>query len=90
MKKTDLRIGSVSLLCHNFYIVIYTQIQLYLTFILYTCGGVRGRVVNTSNSESGGKRFKPCLLLYSTLSLHLGVKMDTGDILLRPGNPAMD
>ena len=28
--------------------------------------------------------------LYSTLSLHLGVKMDTGDILLRPGNPAMD
>ena len=30
------------------------------------------------------------LAFYSTLSLHLGVKMDTGDILLRPGNPAMD
>ena len=60
-------------------------------------GGVCGRVVNTSNSRSGGPGFKPrslhCILRQGTLlhfvSLHPGVSMGTSDKLLG-GNPVMD
>ena len=59
------------------------------------CGGGCGRAVNTSTSGSGGPGFKPrpsrCFLRQGTLlqffSLHPGVLMGTGDILLG-GNPA--
>ena len=61
------------------------------------CGGVCGRVVNTSNSGSGGPGFKPlpsrCFLRQGTL-LHFVFftqfyKIGTGDIPLE-GNPLMD
>ena len=65
--------------------------------IVTTRGGVFGRVVNTSNSGYAGPGFKPrsshCFLSLGTLphfvSLHLGVQMGTGDILL-DDNPEMD
>ena len=54
-------------------------------------GGVCGRAVNTSNSRSGVPGFTPrpsrCFLRQGALlhfvSLHSGVQMGTGDILLR-------
>ena len=68
-----------------------------LTIMCKLSGGVCGRAVNTSKSGSGGLVFKPrplrCFLRQVTLlhfaSLHPGVQMGTGDILLG-GNPAMD
>ena len=69
----------------------------YNKVLLIHGGGICGRVVNTSNSRSGGLGFKPCpfhcILRQGTLlhfvSLHPGVSMGTSDILLG-GNPAMD
>ena len=62
----------------------------YNKVLLIHGGGICGRVVNTSNSRSGGLGFKPrplhCILRQGTLlhfvSLHPGVSMGTSDILL--------
>ena len=72
---------------------------LHFSLILKDCGGMCGKAVNTSTSESGCPGFKPCPShcffidkeLYSTLSLFTEVYklMGTGDVVLR-GNPAMD
>ena len=63
-------------------------------FFSVSCGGVTDWEVNTSNSRSGGPGFKlrPSPLdkeLLHFVSLHPGVEISTGDILLG-GNPAMD
>ena len=66
-------------------------------FFSVSSGGVTDWEVNTSNSRSGGPGFKlrplRCFLRQGTLlhlvSLHPGVEIGTGDILLG-GNPAMD
>ena len=60
----------------------------YNKVLLIHGGGICGRVVNTSNSRSGGLGFKPrplhCILRQGTLlhfvSLHPGVSMGTSDI----------
>ena len=69
----------------------------YNKVLLIHGGGICDRVVNTSNSRSGGLGFKPrplhCILRQGTLpnfvSLHPSVSMGTSDILLG-GNPAID
>ena len=71
--------------------------DIFILLLQLLIGGVCGRAVNTSNSGSGGPGFKPrlsrCFLRQGTLvpfvSLHPGVYMGTGDILLG-GNPAID